>query len=208
MKLKLSATPIIVVLATVLVVSVASANVTKGASGNGDDSNAPNWMLQGRSVAVKVTGNGKTATIARERICPNQTVENALPSPTLNLSGSCDDGVYMLLFQVQSTASNLNVHISRLSNFASATTNDYGVLICDSPSNTIEMCTNDPTGTHIPSYTTTRTKTGVTFTVPGTFPTYPAGTKEQGQGLTFFVITNSNQAGPPLPLDVVNIAIN
>jgi hypothetical protein len=69
-------------------------------------------------------------------------------------------------------------------------------MICDSPDNTIALCTNAP-ATNIPNITTTTTNSSVTFTVPGTFPTYPKGTAQQGQGLTFFVII---QQTPPLPL--------
>jgi hypothetical protein len=86
-----------------------------------------------------------------------------------------------------------------------ANVNNYGVMICDSPTNTIEMCTNDPTGTHIPNITAVAAKTSVTFTVPNTFPTYPAGTAQQGQGLTFFVITNQQAA--PLPIGLPSVGI-
>jgi len=102
----------------------------------------------------------------------------------------------MLLYQLQSTAANLAVTFKSLAGFDGTNANNFGVMICDSPSNTIELCTNAPES-DIPNITTKTTKTSVTFTVPGTFPTYPAGTAQQGRGLTFFVII---QQTPPLPL--------
>jgi hypothetical protein len=176
----------------------------RGSSGNGEDSNAPSWMLLGRSISVPLTANGKKATMTQEVICINQDVEASLGSPTLSLAGSCDSGVYMHLFQYQSIALNVGVAIGRLNGFNPTNSTDYGVLICDSPSNTIEMCTNDPTGTHIPNMTITTTKTSVLFTVPNTFPSYPAGTAQQGQGLTFYVITRQST---PLPLAVPTAGI-
>jgi hypothetical protein len=102
----------------------------------------------------------------------------------------------MLVYQFQSTAANLAVTFKSLAGFDGTNANNFGVMICDSPNNTIELCTNAP-ASNIPNITTTTTKNSVTFTVPGTFPTYPAGTAQQGQGLTFFVII---QQTPPLPL--------
>jgi hypothetical protein len=185
--------------------TMASATVTvRGASGNGEDSNAPNWLLQGRKHDASISANGKKATMRREIVCLQQDVENAFPNPTLTLSGSCDSGVYMYIFQFQSTASNLGVVIGALVGFDPTNVSNFGVIICDSSTNTIEMCTNDPTGTHIPNITASTTQNGVTFTVPNKFPTYPAGTAEQGQGLAFFVITRQTT---PLPIGVPTIGL-
>ena len=195
----------LVALAVLCAATMASAGTIRGSSGNGEDSNAPNWLLLGRSQIMTLTANGKKATMTREIICLNQDVENAFPSPTLTLSGSCDTGDYMYLFQFQSTSANVGVAIGKLVGFNNpANVNNYGVMICDSPNNTIEMCTNDPTGANIPSFTASPTKTSVTFAVPGTFPTYPAGTAQQGQGLTFFVITKQ-AASLPISLPSVGI---
>lgn len=194
----------LIALTVLCAATMASAVTIRGSSGNGEDSNAPNWLLLGRSRAISLAANGKIATSTREIICLKQDVENAFPSPTLILSGSCDSGVYMYLFQFQSTSANVGVSIGKLSGFDPTNVNNFGVMICDSPTNTIEMCTNDPTGTHIPNITAVAAKTAVTFTVPNTFPTYPAGTAQQGQGLTFFVITR--QAAPlPIALPTVGI---
>jgi hypothetical protein len=168
----------------------------RGSSANGVDSNAPNWLLLGRSKNLSLKGNGKTATMRREIVCPNQDVENARSAPVLTLSGSCDSGASMLVYQLQSSASNLALTLKSLAGFDATNANNFGVMICDSPDNTIELCTNAPVSS-IPNITTTTTTNSVTFTVPGTFPTYPAGTAQQGQGLTFFVII---QQTPPLPL--------
>ena len=194
----------LVVLAVLCAAAMASAGTIRGSSGNGEDGGAPNWLLLGRSQSISLAANGKKATMTREIICLGQDVENARPSPTLTLSGSCDTGDYMYLFQFQSTATNLGVAIGKLSGFDPTNVNNFGVMICDSPNNTIEMCTNDPTGTHIPNFAATAGKTSVTFTVPGTFPTYPAGTAEQGQGLTFFVITKQ---AAPLPISLPTVGI-
>ena len=199
------ATKLALVALTVLcAATIASAGTIRGSSGNGEDSNAPNWLLLGRSQSIPLAANGKKATMTREIICLNQDVENSRPSPTLTLSGSCDTGDYMYLFQFQSTSANVGVSIGKLAGFDFGNVINFGVMRCDSPTNTIEMCTNDD-GTHIPNFTTSTTKTAVTFTVPGTFPTYPAGTAQQGQGLTFFVITSQQAAPLPISLPTVGI---
>src|ERR1700730_17602821 len=195
----------LVALTVLCAATIASAGTIRGSSDNGEDSNAPNWLLLGRSQSISLAANGKKAISTREIICLNQDVENARPSPTLTLSGSCDTGDYMYLFQFQSTSANVGVSIGKLSGFDFKNVNNFGVMICDSPTNTIEMCTNDPTGTHIPSMTIAASKTAVTFTVPGTFPSYPAGTAQQGQGLTFFVITS--QLAAPLPISLPTVGI-
>jgi hypothetical protein len=193
----------LVALAVLCAATMAFAISVRGTSGNGEDSNAPNWLLLGRSKSIPLAANGKTTTMTREIICLNQDVENSRPTPTLTLSGSCDTGDYMYLFQFQSTSANVGVSIGRLVGFVPTNVNNFGVMRCDSPTNTIEMCTNDD-GTHIPNITAVAAKTSVTFTVPNTFPTYPAGTAQQGQGLTFFVIT---QQAAPLPIGLPSVGI-
>jgi len=170
----------------------------RGSSANGEDGGAPHWLLVGRSKNFSLSGNGKTATMRREIVCPNQDVENAQFSPVLTLSGSCDSGTLMLIYQFQSTATDLAINFKSLVAFDGSTQTNFGVMICDQPTNTIELCTNAPS-TSIPAITTTTGKSSLTFTVPGTFPTYSAGTAQQGQGLTFFIILQA-QGGPPLPM--------
>ena len=168
----------------------------RGSSQNGEDGGAPHWLLVGRNKLVTLHGNGKTATFRREVVCPQQDVENSQPSPVLDLSGSCDQGNYMLVYQFQSTATNLTVSFKSLTGFDKTNTDNFGVMICDSPNNTIELCTNT-TISGIPNITATPTNNSVTFTVPGTFPSYPPGTAQQGQGLTFFIMI---QQTPSLPM--------
>ncbi len=209
MKSNRTATTFAVVALTVLyAATMASAAVhIRGSSENGQDGNAPHWLLLGRSRASSLAVIGKKAVMTREIVCINQDAENAIPplpspGPTLTLSGSCDSGVYMYVFQFQSTATTLGVAIGRLVGFDRTNLNSFGVIKCDS-GNTIEMCTND-TGNNIPDITFSAAKTAVTFTVPNTFPTYPAGTPEQGQGLTFFVITTQPT---PLPIALPTVGI-
>jgi hypothetical protein len=186
--------------------TMASAVVrTRGSSGNGVDSNAQNWMLLGRIRDLKLSNAGKTATMRREIVCLNQDVESALISPVPTLTGSCDSGAYLFVFQFQSSSANLSMVIGHLAGFDPSNPDNFGVMICDSPNNTIELCTNDPTITHIPNISTVTTSNSVTFTVPNSFPSYPAGTAQQGRGLTFFVITHQTN---PLPLGLPTIAIH
>lgn len=183
---------LIVLCATTMLFAV----TIRGSSQNGQDNGAAHWLLVGRMKLLSLKGNNKTATMRREVVCPNQDVEDAQASPVLTLSGSCDSGAYLSIFQVQSTATDLTVVFNSLTGFDGTNANNYGVMICDSPNNTIELCTK-ATASAIPNITTTTTKSSVTFTVPGTFPTYPGGTAQQGQGLAFFIIT---QQTTPLPL--------
>lgn len=206
MKGNRTATLVAIALVCAVTVTAAALNI-RDSSGNGQNSDAVDWLLLGRTVPFKLSANSKSASFSREIACfPNQDVEATLISPTQTSAGSCDTGDYMFLFQLQSTSANVSVVISRLQGFNGL--NDptaFGVMICDpNQGNTIEMCTN-ATAAQIPNITATPGKTGVTFTVPGTFPTYPAGTAQQGQGLTFYVITK--QANP-LPLALPGIGIH
>src|SRR5258706_14514609 len=106
--------------------------------------------------------------MTREILCLNQVVENAFPSPTLSLSGSCDSGSYLFLFQFQSTSANVGVSIGKLVGFVPGNVNNFGVIICDRSAKPIEMCRIDPTDPHIQNFTAVSAKTSVTFTVPNT----------------------------------------
>jgi hypothetical protein len=198
-----------VILLVLCMTLAASAKLpTRGSSGNGQDSNGANWMLVARSQPIKLSANGKSAMMSREVICLNQDVEDAFFSPTATLVGSCDSGVYMHLFQFQSISANVFVAIGKLVGFVASTGSNpnLGIMLCDDPTlgNTVEMCTNTAAA-NIPNITFTNSKTSITFTVSGTFPSYPAGTAEQGQGLTFFVITNQ---AAPLPIQWPSVSIH
>src|SRR5438270_6536504 len=188
--------------------AMASAQVhIRGSSGNGEDSNAQNWLLQGRNKDLVLSLGTKKATMRREIVCPQQDVENALASPTPALNGSCDGGRYMWVVQFQSTTPQLGLFIGKLVGFNPNDTTNFGVLICDSPNNTTELCTNDPTGTNIPAITATTTSNSVTFTLPGAFPSYTAGTPQQGRGLAVYVLTQQGSVQQPAPLPVAVPAV-
>ena len=195
----------LVALAVLAVATIAFAGTIRGSSQNGEDSGAPHWMLMGRSQDTKLSNSGKTATMRHETICLNQDAEDSQPSPVLTLSGGCDTGDYMYLFQFQSNANNLTVNIGHLKGFNPADTTTFGVMICDSSTNTIELCTNATAG-QLPNFTTTTTSNSVAFTVPNAFPSYPAGSAQQGRGLTFFVITS--QQSSPLPIGLPSFGIH
>jgi hypothetical protein len=196
----------LVALTALYAATTASAQVhVRGSSENGEDSNAPHWMLMGLSQNAKLSNSGKTATMRHETICLTQDVEDSQPSPVLAKSGGCDTGDYMYLSQFQSNANNLSVNIGHLKGFNPADTTTFGVMICDSPTNTIELCTN-ATASQIPNITATTTSNSVTFTVPNAFPNYPSGTAQQGRGLTFYVITS--QQASPLPLGLPTVGIH
>lgn len=208
--MKLKATAALVVIALLCGATLASATTIRGSSGNGADTDAVDWLLLGRIPLFPLSANGKSAKATREIVCMNQDVEATLPTPDQTLAGSCNNGNYMYLFQLQSTSTDVSVKIGRLVGFDQSDPTSYGVMRCDNSSvNSIEMCTT-ATVAEIPTITTTTGNTAVTFTVPGTFPSYPAGTAQQGQGLTFFVIVGNAPLHtiPPLPLPLPTIGVH
>ena len=196
-------TTFVVTAIVICAVGVSLANAPIGSSGNGESDDAASWLLRGRSAPLRLGGEGKAATVSWEIVCRNQTAENAVPAPNPTLAGSCYDGVYMYLFQVQSTAAEVHVTISGLSGFDSQNSANYGEIYCDDE-NTMELCTNTAPS-NIPNVETSTTKTSVTFKVPGKFPSYSAGTPQEGRGLTFYVITNQER---PLPIALPQIKVH
>lgn len=186
--------------------TAAFANVhIRGSSENGEDSNVINWLLLARSHGITLSVTGKTAVMRREIVCPSQDVEASLTSPNSLLSGSCDGGAYLFIVQLQSTSTNLSLTFGNLQGFDPTNANNFGVMVCDSASNTLELCTtdpNDPTHSKIPNITVTMGKGSITFTVPNVFPTYLQGKPAQGRGLTFYVLTQQSSAGVPSPIPV------
>jgi hypothetical protein len=165
-------------------------------SGNGVDTSIDNWDLLGRSVPITLTAGGKSVTMTRQIICPQQDRSD----------GSCSssNGNYMFLFQLQSTATNVTINIGKLVGFKAVTgdgSGTYGVMICDDAENQSELCTEDPND---PNYSLisgitfkVTSKSEVTFTIPS-FPRFPAGVNPlEGQGLTLFIVT---QQSAPLPI--------
>jgi hypothetical protein len=175
-------------------------------SQNGEDSNAAFWNLLSVSQPLNLAANGKKVVVTRQVICVNQDVENALASPDLALTGTCDSGLYLHVFQLKSTSANVTVTLGQLVGFvADATVPNFGVLICDSTSNTLELCINDTNPNDVPNitFTVAKNKTAVSFVIPN-FPAFPAGSGNQGQGMTIFVLLNQPKA---LPIQFPKVAI-
>ena len=185
----------------------------RGSSGNGENSNAANWNLLGPTQPLSLSANGKKVFVTRQMVCLNQDVEDSLSSPTPSLTGTCDSGEYLHIFQLKSTSANVTVTLGQLVGFvADATFGNYGVMICDNSDsqngNTLELCTtdpNDPNGNNIPNITfsVAKNKTSVSFVIPN-FPSFPAGLDNQGQGLTIYIITRQAH---PLPIQLPKVAI-
>ena len=184
----------------------------RGASGNGVDSNSNTWNLLGRTAPKVLTAGTKKVTFTRQFICIDQDVEDAFPNPNPLLTGTCDQGNYLYLFQFTSASANVKITIAQLKNFVPDNTppfliNNWGVMICDpSASNTTEICTtdpNDPNQNNLPAITAVgaANKTSVTFTVSN-FPTYPVGVGKEGQGLTLYVLSKQPSGSPVQLLQV------
>jgi hypothetical protein len=205
-----SRTNIILSLVVAMVLSASTEAFAKmpvrGSSQNGENSNAANWNLLSVTQPLTLTANGKAVAVTRQIICLNQDVENALSSPTPALTGTCDSGLYLHLFQFKSTSPNVTVTLRQLVGFVpDANVPNYGVITCDSPDNTLELCINDTNPDDVPdiTFTSAKNKTSVSFAIPN-FPTYPAGVDNQGQGLTLFLLIKQSA---PLPIQYPKIAI-
>lgn len=173
-------------------------------SDNGTGNNSDFWTLFGRTTLIPLSANGKSAKATRQIICPNQD----------RVNGSCASGVYVFLFQIQSTSTNVSVNIGKLQGFKKVDgdhSGTYGVMICDDSLNDQELCTsdpNDPNFNNISGITFTvksKNNSSVSFGVPS-FANFPAGsTPEEGQGLTFYIQTTQNAA---LPIAYPSLGIN
>jgi hypothetical protein len=174
----------------------ASAIPVRQSSGNGVGGDVDQWTVLGRTVVIPLSAGGKTVTMTRQIICS---------SDQDRLDGGCASGSYIYLFQLQSTSSNVTVNIGKLTK-GSFTGSFYGVNICDDAGNDQELCTEDSGETGLSGITfAVKSKTSVSFTVQGAFPSFPAGTTAaEGQGLTFFIQT---QQTSPLPIVLPSIGI-
>ena len=192
--------------------SFAGSLPTRGSSKNGGTELSGNWNIFG-PTAVDVRHNGDL-TIRTQYICPNQDFANAQRPSDFANSGTCTGGLYMFLFQFQGTVSKIT--LGSLVGFDPSPQNGnpgfptYGLVSCDD-TNTGELCSNltDASAddqTKVDNITTKINKknTNVVFTIPA-FPQLPPGTDKQGQGLTFFVIT---QQTPGTPVSVPKIGLN
>ncbi len=162
----------------------------RGSSRNGENSSAQFWALFGPTQKSTISKGTTQVSYKLQVVCPNQQVTNA-SNPTDEFdNGACDDGAYLFIFQLQSTATNVTVQLSGISGFVpDATAPNYGVMLCDSSTNTLELCTTGTQG-QIPdiTFSTNSTNTTATFLIPS-FPTFSVGKNHQGQGLTLFILT-------------------
>lgn len=179
--------------AVVTLTATASAIPIRQSSDNGQSGDEDFWTLIGRTVPFTLSANGISVKMTRQIICPQQDRQD----------GGCASGQYMFLFQIQSSSTNIPIKISRLQGFTQGGGNNpynYGVMICDDANNDLELCTEDPND---PNYQNLagitfkqNSKTSVTFTVPSVY-NFPQGSQpEEGQGLTFFIVTQQNAALP------------
>jgi hypothetical protein len=178
----------------------------RGASGNGENPDAATWSLLARSQSIALTKDGKRVTMRRQIVCLNQDVEDSLPSPNLLLTGTCDSGAYLHIFQFESESKDVVVRIGHFAANPDSLEN-YGVMVCDNNNretgNTLELCTNVPMEMRIPDIKIAVGKTAVRFAVPD-FPWYPTGIDNQGRGLTLYVII---QQSSPLPIQIPTVEI-
>ena len=163
-------------------------------SHNGQGADVDSWTVLGRTVSIPLSAHGKKVTMTRQIICAQSGDR---------VDGSCASGNYVYLFQVQSTSANVIINIGKL--VKGSFTGDYfGVNLCDDTNNE-ELCTVDPDQSQLGGITFTQTSTtAVRFTLTGAFPSFPAGTAEEGQGLTFFIQTHQNS---PLPIAFPSIGV-
>ena len=176
----------------------------RGSSNNGVDSNAFNWNLYGPTAPI--ARHGGAVMLQTQVVCTNQQVAATVFDNTdTTTAGTCLDGNYTFLFQIQSAATNLTVTISNLVGFtadASEPAPTYGLAVCDNDinnpqsSNTLQLCTQ-VSGLDLSNITATVNKKSakITFSVPS-IPAFPPGIGKQGQGLTFVVL--ETQTGPTI----------
>jgi FlaG/FlaF family flagellin (archaellin) len=167
-------------------------------SQNGQGNSVDQWSVLGRTVSIPLTANGKKVTVTRQIICS----ENGDRT-----DGSCGSGNYIYLFQLQSTSANVTVNIGKLVK-GTFTGSFFGINICDDDpesGNNEELCTEDPNQTGLSGIVVkTISTTSVSFTIQGAFPSFPAGTPEEGQGVTFYIQTHQTS---PLPVALPSIGI-
>jgi hypothetical protein len=194
---------------------------TRGTSNNGVDVDAPFWILFGPTAPV-LRDNG-LVTLRTQVVCTNQQVASAVDAQAAAVdpstahfadAGSCADGFYTFLFQIQSNAKNLEVTLTGLVGFTpvsnSAGTSTYGIETCDTAQNTLELCSNVAAATTTAlsqlakiNATVNSKNTAIAFCIPKV-PAFPAGTASQGQGLTLVVVT---QQTPGVPVHLPDITI-
>jgi hypothetical protein len=184
----------------------------RGSSQNGVDADAPFWNLAGPTAPLKL--NNGAVFVETQIVCTNQQVSAAVDNTDSVDAGTCVDGNYTFLFQIQTTAPSLTISLNNLVGFTpqvSDTGSTYGVAVCDNDpnnpqaSNTLQLCTT-VTGAELSNITATPNKknTIIKVVVPSV-PSFTAGVNKQGQGLTLVVVT-SQGAGNPMSVPKINIS--
>jgi hypothetical protein len=175
---------------------------------NGLGSRVGGWTLMGMTAPITLTAGGNVVTMTRQIVCP---FNNGDPSDLKQ--GGCKSGQYMYLFQIQIESSSTGVIPITIGNLQGFSPNNedfsgnYGVMICEDPTkkdpvdgNDLELCTEDSDAPNYPELadiTAQTGKTSVSFTINAPFPSFTHGPKpEEGQGLTFFVITQQTAEFP------------
>jgi hypothetical protein len=170
-------------------------------SDNGTGGNAIDWSLLGRTAPITMSGGGKSVTMMRQVICPNQDVADEQGENSA--AGACSSGDYVFLYQFESSSKNVTIELSGIEkgSFSEVGGDDsgtYGVMICNA-GNDHELCTEDsgsPGYANLAGITfAVKSSTSVSFTVPS-FPYFPAGGKPEGQGLTLFIATHQSSSVP------------
>ena len=219
MKSRIANTGIVVGLLLMMSVAAFAAAPARGASKNGTNGSQPNMNLFGPTAPTPKNNVG----VSVQYICPNQDVADSNPNnfdpaedpnapDTLKLAGSCVSGVYKFLVQAKPSRlkTSLSVTFNNLVGFTpllddpntfNPLTPTYGIQVCDTGGNTLELCTNLAEADLPVINTSLNAKhTRVSFTIKNIGPTsVPAGVDYEGQGLTFFVIV---QLTPKTPIAV------
>lgn len=175
----------------------------RGSSRNGVDSIASFWNLSGPTG--QLPRKGGAVQLKTQIVCTNQDVAAAVDNTDSVNAGACVSGGYTFLYQIQTTAINLTVTLSDIVGFTPVIADpgsSYGVAVCDNDpnnpqaSNTLELCTT-VSGTQLSNITATVNKnnTKIRFSVPGN-PNFAPGIGNQGQGLTFVVVTQQSSSHP------------
>jgi len=182
---------------------------TRRSSDNGVDSSAQFWAMFGPTEVRTLTKGTTMVNYKQQVVCLNQQVTNATnPSDSIH-NGACEDGAYLFIYQLRSSATNVTVQLGSLVGFDGVDPH-FGVVVCD-PTNTLELCTTVTPTQPLPAVTFTAGagNTTASFTIPN-FPKFPNGTRHQGQGLTIYVITqqkNAQNLPAPQPIALPTITL-
>src|SRR5215469_666225 len=94
---------LVCVLSAVAAFSFATIPV-RGSSQNGEDSDAAFWNLFGPTEVRTLTKGTTTVNYKQQVVCTNQTVTNAVNQQDTLHSGTCEDGSYIFIYQLCTTA--------------------------------------------------------------------------------------------------------